>query len=475
MITWLLVIGIFYLSLLFSLAFQSRRKQKSVDEFMLVGYNIGTALGFMTFAATLFSTFTLIGMPDFFRIHGVGAWIFLAVSDGGMVFLILWFGYHLRQKVRGKGFRGMGGLLAEIYGHKLAGFVYFFGVFVFLIPYVAIQLRGMAIFLNAVFPNALTTWDWALLMVITLLIYSEIGGLKGIMYADFMQAIILMSAVWIIAGTCVSNLGGIESMFQQVKSINPALLSTPGPKDLFNVQFLIASFLAILLIPVTQPQLTTRIVVMRSLKAMHHMAGAVGTFAILVVLPTCAIEMYGAVKYPQASTADFIANVLLFDQHAAIAAITIVGLMAAALSTSDSQIFALGSKLRSLLKGEEQTVLTKTRIAIVIFGGAALLLSMFSSDELVLIARVSFAGTSLLAPMVFSVVLSKRRPGIEISMATLVGLHIFLGSLFGLVPSIVGTIRLDMLLLVGLAIYSLGSFFIRDLLQNKNHSDAIKN
>jgi SSS family solute:Na+ symporter len=184
--------------------------------------------------------------------------------------------------------------------------------------------------------------------------------------------------------------------------------------------------------------------------------------------------MYGAVNYPEASTADFIASVLLFDQHAAIAAITIIGLIAAALSTSDSQIFALGSELRSLLKGEEKIVLTKTRIAIVIFGGAALLLSIFSSDELVLIARVSFAGTSLLAPMVFSVVLSKRKPGIEISLATLVGLLIFLGSLFDLVPSIVGTVRLDMLLLIGLGLYSLGSFFIRYMLQNKNHGYMIK-
>ena len=250
---------------------------------MMAGSNIGMVLGFMTFAATLFSTFTLMGMPDFFRVHGIGSWIFLAVSDCAMVFFIVWFGYHLRRKVAEKGFNGMGGLLTSCYLFKWAGFVYFFGVFIFLVPYVAIQIRGVAIFLSAVFPAALPSWGWSLVIVITLLIYSEMGGLKGIMYADFVQGVVLMTAVWIIAATCVRNLGGIASMFSQVETIEPALLSIPGPKGLFSVQFLVASFLAILMIPVTQPQLNTRLVVMRNLNAMHQMAVGVGTFAILVI------------------------------------------------------------------------------------------------------------------------------------------------------------------------------------------------
>ena len=461
MISWLVILGILYIVLLFFLAFRSKRRQKSAEDFIMAGSNIGMALGFMTFAATLFSTFTLMGMPDFFRVHGIGAWIFLAVSDGGMVFLIVWFGYHLRRKVAEKGFRGMGGLLKACYQNKLAGFIYFFGVFVFLVPYVAIQIRGVAIFLNAIFPAAFPSWGWSIMIILTLLFYSEIGGLKGIMYADFMQAVILMSVVWIIAGTCVSNLGGIVSMFDQVESVNTALLSTPGPKGLFNIQFLIASFMVILFIPVTQPQLTVRLVVMRNLKETHRMAVAVGMFAILILLPTCAIGMYGAIKYPEASTADFIANVLMFDQHAAIAALTIIGLLAAALSTSDSQIFALGSEFRSLLKGDEKKILLRTRIAMVIFGFAALILSILSSDELVLIARVSFAGTSLMAPMIFSALFSRRQPGIDVGIVTFLGLLIFLSSVLGIIPSVIGEIRLDFLLLVCLGIYAAFSSLIR--------------
>jgi solute:Na+ symporter, SSS family len=124
MLKWLIIVGSVYISILFFLSWRSRRKIKSNEDFMMAGSNIGLVLGFMTFAATLFSTFTLMGMPDFSRTHGVGAWIFLALSDAGMVFLIVWFGYHLRKKVAQKGFAGMTGLLQNCYQNKWAGYVY---------------------------------------------------------------------------------------------------------------------------------------------------------------------------------------------------------------------------------------------------------------------------------------------------------------------------------------------------------------
>ena len=95
MTQYLLLIGVLYVGVLFFLSLRSRKEIKTSSDFMLGGAKIGLILGFMTFAATLFSTFTLMGMPDFSRNNGVGAWIFLAFSDAVMVFFILWFGFYL--------------------------------------------------------------------------------------------------------------------------------------------------------------------------------------------------------------------------------------------------------------------------------------------------------------------------------------------------------------------------------------------
>jgi len=249
---WMIVLGAIYLATLITIGLTSWKKTKSAEDYILAGSRVGMVVGTLTFAATLFSTFTLMGMPDFFRTHGIGAWIFLAVSDAVMFFFILWFGTQLRRRARTLDYQGMAGMLHTCYQTAWAGWVYFAGVFCFLVPYVAIQIRGISIFFSQAHPDFLPPWGWSVAIVCIMLAYSEVGGLRAIILCDSIQAVILLAALWIISYGCVRTLGGIPALFEQVRQTNEALLSTPGPKGLFTVQFLVASFIAIFYFPVTQ-------------------------------------------------------------------------------------------------------------------------------------------------------------------------------------------------------------------------------
>ena len=446
---WLSIVGGVYLVLLVFATLIARRKTSTAHDYVMAGSNVGVILGFLTFGATLFSTFTLMGMPDFFRTHGVGAWIFLGVSDAAVAFVVLWYASHLRRRVASSGFKGIAGFLSDCYQTKWAGVLYFVGIFVFLTPYVAVQIRGISIFFDAVFPNALPEWGWAASIVIVMLVYSEIGGLKAIIYSDAFQGVLLLIVTWIIAYTCVRHFGGVSGLFDSVREVRPELLSTPGPHGLFGVQFLIASFLMVILLPITQPQLAMRLVIMKDVRASHFMALALGVFAMAVILPTIVIGMYGAVEYEGLSPSDFLSRVLFFDQPAVIGATVAVGLIAAAMSTADSQIFALGTELRSLLPGRERVVMIQTKIAIVGFAMTTLVFAILSSDELVLLARVSFAGTALMGPLILAAVLTRSAPGIEIIIISALGLILFVLALIGVIPDDPGGVRIDLLLLTG--------------------------
>jgi SSS family solute:Na+ symporter len=435
---------------------------RSNNDFLLAGSNIGLLLGFMTFAATLFSTFTLMGMPDFSKNHGIGAWVFLAFSDAGMVFLIVWFGYRLRKTVSSKGFSGMSALLQDCYQNRWAGYIYFTGIFLFLVPYVAIQIRGVAMFLVQAFPQSMPIWGWSLIIVVVMLVYSELGGLKAIIYADFMQGTLLLLVVWVIALTCINAVGGWTELFQKTEIANPELLSTPGPKGLLNAQFLIASFLAILMIPVTQPQLSTRLVIMKDMKSMYRMAVAVGIFAMLVILPTIIIGLYGAIRYPDASMAEFLGQVLIHDQTGLIASAAIIGLFAAAMSTSDSQLFALGNELRGLISKSENDSLKPIRLAIISFALAALVFSLLSSDQLVLLARVSFAGTAMMGPLVILGIFSRKPQGIFMIVVSGLGLLAFILSQAGVLPGTLGPLRMDLSLMILLTTCALSNYLIKN-------------
>ena len=459
MLSYLLIIGILYIGILMFFSWRTKKQIKTSSDFMLGGAKIGVVIGLMTFAATLFSTFTLLGMPDFSRANGVGAWIFLAFSDAIMVFLILWFGFYLRKRVGKSPYQGMSVLLQKCYQNRMAGYLYFTAVFLFLIPYIAIQIRGVAIFLFSAFPDFIPVWGWSIGIVLIMLIYSELGGLKAIIYADSLQGTLLLIVVWIVAFNCLNQVGGWNALFERIANIDKELLSTPGPKGLLTPQFLIASTIAILMIPVTQPQLSTRLVIMKNYNALKRMATAVGFFAMLVILPTIIIGMYGAIYYAEASTSEFLGGVLLGEQHEMIAAFIIIGLFAAAMSTSDSQLFAMGNEIRGLLGLKEDDNLRPVRLVIFFFALSALIFSLVSSDELVLLARLSFSGTALMGPMIILGIFSNRPSGITMIILSLLALLIFILSNLGWFPKHILSLKTDLFLMIILGLAGLINYF----------------
>ena len=468
MLSYLIIIGVVYIGVLMFFSWHTKKQIKTSSDFMLGGAKIGVGIGLMTFAATLFSTFTLLGMPDFSRTNGVGAWIFLAFSDAIMVFLILWFGFYLRKRVGKSTYQGMSTLLQKCYQNKMAGYLYFTAVFLFLIPYIAIQIRGVAIFLVSAFPDFIPVWSWSIGIVLVMLIYSELGGLKAIIYADSLQGTLLLIVVWIVAFNCLNQVGGWNALFERVALLNRDLLSTPGPKELLSPQFLIASALAILMIPVTQPQLSTRLVIMKNYNALKRMATAVGFFAMLVILPTIIIGMYGAIYYADATTSEFLGGVLLGEQHEMIAAFIIIGLFAAAMSTSDSQLFAMGNEIKGLLGLNEDDNLRPVRLVILLFALSALIFSLLSSDELVLLARLSFSGTALMGPMIILGIFSKRPQGFAMILLSFLALLIFILSNLGWFPKQILSFRTDLLLMILLGVAALINFLIIDRRPDKS-------
>ena len=422
--------------------------------------NIGSVLGVLTFSATLFSTFTLLGLPDFFRNHGVGAWIFLGVTDMAMAFLALWFGLKVREKISVQEFESVSEMLAKTYHADWVRFIYWGGIFVFLLPYVAIQIKGVSGFLSVAFPLDIPNWSWSLFILLAILIYSHLGGLKAIIYNDAIQGIILLLITLLIAKICLDQMGGWTSMFEQIEERNPKLLSIPGPTGFLNTQFLLASFLTIVLMPISQPQLFTRFTVMRDERSMIEMLLGMSVFVFLIITPTIAIGMYGAINYPDLSAGEFWVNTLVNDQPEIIGALAVLGLLAAAMSTADSQLFALESEVSPTIQTHSFRKLPSLIFAIMAFG-----LAVLSSSELVLLAIVSFAGTSLLAPMILLAVLSKdgEHPPLLIPVVCGGSLLIYLESLLsGFVPQVIFGYSLELLLLTLNAIIVGFFYFLRE-------------
>ncbi len=463
MIIWLLIFGTLYIGALAYSTYKSQRAIKHPKDYTLP--QIGSFLGFLTFSATLFSTFTLMGMPDFFRTHGVGAWIFLGVTDTALAFVLLWFGFALRKRYSKENFTNVSSIIKERYGNSMAVYTYRLGIFIFLIPYVAIQIKGVAEFIDYSAILNIPSWGWSVIFLVIILIYSYFGGLKAIIISDAIQGLLLLLVTIIIAYTCTQSVGGVADMFKQISISNPKLLSTPGPKNLLTSQFLLASFIVIILMPISQPQLLTRIIIMKKLKNVKRMAIAVSVFAFLIILPTIFIGFYGAIKFPTAPMQEFLFNALVQKQSGIIGALAIIGLISATMSTADSQLFAIQSEVT-----HEHTSKWQKKLFIVFFGLIALLLSIYSTKELVLLARVSFAGTALLAPMIFVSVFAKNKQTNILPIITLISLVLYLlSNLSHFVPNMVFGLRADLFLL---AINTLAAIITYSITNKKSSANC---
>ncbi len=97
------------------------------------------------------------------------------------------------------------------------------------------------------------------------------------------------------------------------------------------------------------------------------------------------------------------------------------------------------------------------RIAIFVFALLSLIFALMSSDELALLARASFAGTAILAPMIFSGIFYDRANQlVALPWVTLGCILILVGSQLGVLPASFVGIRLDLLLLGILTLTALG-------------------
>ena len=456
-----LVIGVLVAYLLFlgTTAWRLAQKTDSNREY-LFGSGFGAVLSLFGIAASLFSTFTLQGMPDFFRNHGIASWVFLGITDVCLAALLLYFGLKMRRFTRRLAQKN-GGLAPKNLtewlkqGAMPRWSVLFFVVAttLFMIPYVTIGIKGSALLLNGAVPLGDTHLLWSVIIVLLMLTYSWFGGIRALFITDVVQGLMLMVTVWAIALFAIKGAGGMTALFDQVAAIEPALLTAPGPVGLLNWQFLLVSFISIVLIPYVQPQMATRVLVAKDDKTFARSAMGLAVFALLVILPTVFIGMRAVtVNYGVDLSAGghFLLNVIDSDAPLFFFALFIVGALAADMSTVDSQLLSIGTEWRSAtLKGDIQqssTAKMGVKIAGIVVAGVALVLAQTSFESLILFAINSFIGTSLLLPMVVAATVQDSGKKTLLSLASLVSVVVFLLILFGVMPNMLAGVRVELIL-----------------------------
>lgn len=385
-----IIIG--YLILCLGIAYYSYRKRgNSLEDFFLGRRQTGAFIGFMTFSATLYSSFMLVGMPGFFYTHGIGAWAFVMFADVLMAVLLYFVGRKMWEISKEKGIITPTEFVEKRY-NRVVGITAVVISFVFLLPYISTQIIGAGIILGSVI--GLPPLVLSLIIAIIIFIYSELGGMRSVSWTDALQGSILVFVSLVVMLGVISHFGGVASMFSSL-SEQTDVLSIPGPNGYFTLPMLFSFFLMIFLMPVTQPQLSMRFFILKDKKALRTMMFAIPVFAVLAIVPTMFVGFGARLLDPALASGDLALSTVLGLFPPVIVAIAIVGVIAASMSTADSQVLALSSLVtRDLFRGKIRTA----RLSMFIIIGLAVLIAVQPPKLIVTLSILSFAGTLQLAP-----------------------------------------------------------------------------
>jgi len=341
---WLSV-GI-YIALGMAIAIAARRHLGAgMNEFFLGNRRVGGFVSAMTYAATTYSAFMMIGLAGLTYKSGVGALGFELTYLCGL-FLVAFFGPRFWLVGRKFDYLTHAELLADRYQSKAVGVTACALCFIFLVPYAAIQIMGIGYLVAGLSKGAIPLIAGMIVAIVLGIAWSNIAGLRSVAWTDAFQALVMVgTSLAVLLVVVQAGFGGFGDFFARMNSDIPDLLTVPTGKGLWNVNMFIGLALPWLFFSLSNPQVTQRLFIPKSVTAFKQMIGGFLIFGFIYTLISVLWGFAARLLVPGLENADMATPTLLAMPIVpmALALLVMVGIMAAAISTIDSILLTLSS------------------------------------------------------------------------------------------------------------------------------------
>jgi SSS family solute:Na+ symporter len=291
-----------YLLFLLGIGFWGFRKSRSGEEdYYLAGRGQGWLVSSLTIMATFFSSAAMLGAPGMVYKEGVVFALFaLNVPLSGAAIYVI--GNRIRKLGHTHGHVTPADLICKHYDSPVAlrCLVALIG-FLYAVPYVVIQIQAGGIISSQLFDGEHAFEIGACLLSLVTLLYIMIGGMRSIAWTDALQGMLLMSGMLLAGAAAVAALGGPAAFFDKVGELPSTSLSVPGTTGSFTPEKLFTLCIFGALGSMVQPAQWMRFYAAKSAKALRRSAvifalGLTACFLFGVML----VGLCGQVLYPVA-------------------------------------------------------------------------------------------------------------------------------------------------------------------------------
>lgn len=287
------VVVVAYLLLIAYLGYRGYKGTRNVKDYLLGGREIHPFVMAMSYGATFISTSAIIGFGGIAGVYGMGLiWLTFLNILIGVLIAFIFFGRRTRAVGRALDAHTFPEFLGKRYQSKNIQMVSGLMIFIAMPLYAAVVLIGGARFIENIFQI-----DFSVALTFFSLIiaaYVVAGGLKGVMYTDALQGVIMFASMFFLLIVTYVKLGGVSSAHQALSNMAdlvPASLQAKGhqgwtafPK-IFSAWWWVLVTNIILGVGIgvlAQPQLVVRFMTVRSNRELNRAILPGGLFIFVV-------------------------------------------------------------------------------------------------------------------------------------------------------------------------------------------------
>ena len=381
------------------------RRTKNLSDYILGGRRLGSWVTAMSASASDMSGWLLLGLPGYAYAAGLEAgWIALGLLVG------TYFNWRL-VAARLRHYSVIAGdsqTLPEFFENRfhdetrLLRTVSAIFILLFFLFYTSSGLVAGGKLFNAVFD---LPYHWAVTAgALVIVIYTFFGGFLAVSWTDLFQGLLMALALLIVPLIAIPGLGGWGGTFSSVSETNPALLNA-----LINVKNEPLGLLAIISLMAWglgyfgQPHILARFKAIRSVTEIPAARRIAVSWVSITLICAVLVGLVGIgyLEQPLQGADTEKVFILLVDAlfHPVVAGLCLAAILAAIMSTADSQLLVSAAALTSDLykpffrrAASEQELIWTGRVAVLVIAMIGLVLAWDPERKILDLVAYAWAG-----------------------------------------------------------------------------------
>ncbi len=404
-----LIAFIIYFALVLGVGFYFYKRSSSMEDYILGGRSMNPYVTALSAQASDMSSWLLMGLPGAVLLFGLGeAWIGIGLALGSYLSWLL-----VAKKLRKHSVVAGNALtVPEFFSNRFKdekGYLRFICAVIilfFFVIYVASGFKGCGVTLQTIFPEA--SFELAMgVGAVIIIAYTFLGGYKAVCWTDFFQGLLMLVAVVVVPLAAVGSLGGWSNLEAGWDAVGVSHFT-----DLFWDNGVQMGFIAILSLMAWafgyfgMPHIVVRYMSIRDPEEVKVSRRVSLVWIVIALSAAILVGMVGRVYVGEAGIAvDGFNSEHIFIQMAGdlfapiIAGLLFAAVMAAIMSTADSQLLVASSSIvndvlgkHGRFKGQTSKLMWASRLVVVAVAVLALILALYGGSNIMGLVSYAWAG-----------------------------------------------------------------------------------